>query len=262
MTQVLRHHRSKRHGFSLAEVILSVAVFVALALVAVPVSRSIRASAASTRTMEHLRRIQSANIIHARENDGFFVGNAPFADGDMWSRPWFSYGPFVALLGEQSINGELPDAWTNGYPETLKCGPAVAVDAPPRHDRNFTIAMNMTGWTHHQDGTPVSSRYEWFGFWNPGKLLQSRIKNPSRFIMFYESGTFTGYMYDRLDWKGDIPPHPRGMAFRNKGGRCHVVFADGHVGSLVRTDVEKDDDTTRRYFWWDADTSPPAGGNR
>jgi prepilin-type processing-associated H-X9-DG protein len=43
-----------------------------------------------------------------------------------------------------------------------------------------------------------------------------------------------------------------GMAFRNKGGRCNVVFADGHAGSLTRKDVEKEN-TTKRYFLWDAD---------
>jgi prepilin-type processing-associated H-X9-DG protein len=44
-----------------------------------------------------------------------------------------------------------------------------------------------------------------------------------------------------------------GMAFHNKGQTCDVVFADGHVASLTRKDVEKEDAKTKRYFLWDAD---------
>lgn len=250
---MIPRHLGHHPGFTLFELLVATGVLVILIAAGVPVFLNLRAAAGSARTVEHLRLIQCANLVHARENNGFFVGDAPNSEGDMWNRPWFSYCPFLALLEVHASSGEPADVWAAGYPEILKCGLQVSVDASPRDDRNFTIAMNMTGWTHHQNGTPVSDRYEWFGCWNAGKILQSRVKNPSRLIMFYESGTFTGYMYDRFRWKGDLGSHPRGMAFRNTGGRCHVVFADGHVGSLSRADVMKDDAATERFFWWDAD---------
>ena len=225
------------------------AMVVVLSAIMVPM---LRESAGSARTVANLRQIQAANLKWADDNNGFFLGNAPSGAG-VWSHPWWSHMPFLSKLGVSSNRGELEDAWTTGYPEVLKCGLDVSVDASPRDGRNFTIAMNMTGWTHKQDGTPVANRMEYFGIWNAGKLLQSRIKNPSQLIMFYESATFTGYMYDRLEWKGDHGTQSPGMAFRNQGRRCNVVFADGHVRGLERKDVENDNPQTERYFWWDAD---------
>lgn len=240
----------------MVEVLIVIVIIVALGALVVPMARNIRNAAGSAKTVENLRKIQAANVTWARDNNGFFLGNDPSGSGGIWSHPWWGHMPFVSMLGINASGDELADAWATGYPEVLKCGLDVSVEASPRDDRNFTIAMNMTKWTHRQDGTPFTdddNRGGKNGFYADGKILQSRIKYPAQLIMFYESAGFWDCMYTRLDWKGDKGTQTNGMAFRNKGGLCNVVFADGHAGNLTRKDVETENATTRRYFLWDAD---------
>ena len=243
----------RHRGFTLIELLIVIVIIIALAAVVIPMARNIRDSARTAKTVAHLRQIQVANASWASDNSGFFLGNSPDGSGGIWSNPWWAHMPFVSMLGVNSSGDSLPEAWGTGYPEVLKCGIAAAVDAAPRDDRNFTIAMNMTSWSHNQDGSPCDPSKGPAGFWVPGKVLQSRIKDPSRFITFYEAASFVGSMYNRLEWKGDKGSQNQGMAFRNKGGRCNVVFADGHVGSLTLPEVKIENDNTRRYFLWDAD---------
>lgn len=240
-------------GFTLLELLVVVAIIAVLVAIGIPVVISIRNSAGSAKTVSNLHQIQVANELFAADNNGFYVGNDPSGSG-IFSHPWFSYMPFVSLLGANDSGGEfLQDAWVTNYPEVLRCGLNVSVAAPPRDDRQFTIAMNMTGWTNKNNGEAVGNWWEHFGPWSGGKIHRNRVNNPAQLIMFYESGTFTGYLWDRLEWKGDEGKTSAGMAFRNKGGVCYAVFADGHTGGFTREDVEKETRKLRQHFWWDAE---------
>jgi prepilin-type N-terminal cleavage/methylation domain-containing protein/prepilin-type processing-associated H-X9-DG protein len=246
-------HIPRHRGFTLIEVLVVIVIIIALAAVVFPVARGIRQAAGTAKTVSNLRQIQAANVSFASENNGFFLGNAPDGGGP-WGPPWFTYMPFVSMLGvnatgEGESGNVLPVGWGKNYPEVLKCGMDVSVSAnPDQKDRNFTIAMNWSSFSHQSDGTPGGASW-WIG----GKTLQSRIKNPSKLIMFHESSEIFSLRWDRLAWKGDDAGFSLGLAFRNKGKTCNVVFADGHVAALTRKDVEKDDANTKRYFDWDAD---------
>ena len=243
---------ARRPGFTLIELLTVIAIIGILAAIIVPVVGSVRMTAQSAKTVSNLRQIQSGNIAYAHDNKGFYIGNGP--TGSQYSEPWFGYVPFLQYLGvKSSANGDLlPNAWDSAYPEVLKTGRAVSVASAPRDDRHFTIAINTTGWSHQQDGRPVTSRWGFFGFWNAGKNHMNKIRTPSRFITFFESTDFMAGMYDRTNYTGDNGEQYKSMAFRNKGDRANVVFADGHVAALSRADVAPDNDLTNAYFWWDA----------
>ena len=253
MTPNFRPLFIRRRGFTLVELLVVIVIIIALAAVVFPMARSIRQAAGTAKTVSNLRQIQAANASFASDNNGFFLGNCPDGGGP-WGPPWFTYMPFVSMLGVnatgEGANGNtLPDGWGKNYPEVLKCGMAVSVStAPEAKDRNFTIAMNWSSFSHQSDGTAGGASW-WIG----GKTLQSLVKNPSRLIMFHESSEIYSLYWERLAWKGDKAGFSLGLAFRNKGKTCNVVFADGHVSGLIRKDVEKDNAQTKRYFLWDAD---------
>lgn len=252
LTPKSRFCRSR--AFTLVELLIVIVIIAALASMVFPMVQNIRKSAGSAITVTNLRQIQAANGIFASDNGGFFLGSAPFGQGtDLFGgQTWFSYKPFVGMLGVKSMGADgsslLPDAWGKNYPEGLKCGMDVRSPQDQFGKRNFTIAMNWSSFSHQMDGTSGEA-WPWIG----GKILQSKIKNPEKLIMFYESAGFWGDYSTRLDWKSDDGSWQHGMAFRNKGETCNVAFADGHVGSLTRKDVEKSDPKTERYFFWDKD---------
>lgn len=243
----------RSRGFTLIEMLIVVVIIIALAAVVFPMARNIRQAAGTAKTVSNLRQIQAANMSFASENNGFFLGSAPDGGGP-WGPPWFTYMPFVSMLGvnaagEGESGNVLPDGWGKNYPEVLKCGMDVSVStAPDQKDRNFTIAMNWTSFSHQMDGTAGGASW-WIG----GKTLQNSVRHPSQLIMFHESSEIFSLYWDRLNWKGDDVGFTLGLAFRNKGKTCNAVFADGHVASLTRKDVEKDDVKSKRYFYWDAE---------
>lgn len=245
--------RHPSRAFTLVELLVVIVIIIGLAAVVFPMARSIRQAAGTAKTVTNLRQIQAANASFASDNNGYFLGNCPDGGGP-WGPPWFTYMPFVSMLGvnatgEGESGNTLPDGWGKNYPEVLKCGIPVSVStAPDQKDRNFTIAMNWSSFSHQSDGTAGGASW-WIG----GKTLQSLVKNPSRLIMFHESTEIYSLYWERLAWKEDNVGFKLGMAFRNKGQTCNAVFADGHVGSLTRKDVEKDNAQTKRYFFWDAD---------
>lgn len=252
------HAQSPRHpsrAFTLLELLIVVVLIIVLAAIVFPMARNIRQAAGTAKTVANLRQIQAANMSFASDNNGFFLGNSPDGGGP-WGPPWFTYMPFVSMLGvnvagegEGESGNVLPDGWGKNYPEVLKCGMDVSVSPEPEQkDRNFTIGMNWSSFSHQSDGTPGGASW-WIG----GKIHQNSVKHPSQLIMFHESSEIFGTFWNRLDWKGDNVGFNLGMAFRNKGKTCNVVFADGHVSSLTRKDVEKDNDQTSRYFYWDAE---------
>lgn len=235
-------------GFTLTELLVVILVIATLVAIGIPLIKGIRKAAGSATTVTNLRLIQAANATYASDSGGFYVGNDPHGINP-YSHPWFSYEPFAAMVGA-SFTGN-SDVWGRDYPEAFKCGIKVAVTGPPRHDRNFTIAMNQSGWSHRSDGSSFGGDIS--GHWTSGKLHSARVRNPGDLIMFFEACQHWGSMWTRLDWKSDQGGFNAGMAFRNKGGTCNVVFADGHVGSLKRDDVKTENARVRRNFLFNAD---------
>src|SRR5207247_9161302 len=71
--------RNSRHGFTLLELLIVMAVIAILATIAYPVFIGIEEKAKTTKDMNNLRQIGIATQLYLNDNDGAFPGSATVA---------------------------------------------------------------------------------------------------------------------------------------------------------------------------------------
>lgn len=210
-------------GFSLIEVLVTVAIVGTLVSMLVPGLGKIKERALTQKTISNLRTLQLANIQYANEHDQKFV--APQVNGDWATGMWFQNEAFLSYLGLKPTDR----MWDEDWPEVAKSGlPTASPNQPPgKVDRQASLGINM-GLRQHW-ANPDGS-YQDLGF------RISQIKNPSKAMAFADAND-TWMRMDRADnWKSDSDPwYTMSMAYRNNG-KAAVVYFDGHVALVTRSE--------------------------
>ncbi len=219
-------------GMTLMEVLIAVAVVVALAAIAIPVMSSMKQRANRARTLEKLRSLGIAMISYTDDHNGALPWeDAPGSDdwqavadpanSDVW------YNALPALMNHPPAS-ELAHRPELFYDESY---PLCVPGAPyPSGDKKlgsplFALAMNSR--LQRKDDSGVKER---------GTLL--RIRVPQRTVIFLERGLAGDKKSNpgQRGFSGSPKANPRAFVGRHNG-KGLLLFADGHAEMYAVSDL-------------------------
>lgn len=238
----------RRHGFSLVELLVTIAVIALLAAVLLSALSQGKENARSVICKSNLRQIGIALINFTDENEHFPADSY----WDPSISPFITYGWPAHLLPEASSNTTV-----------FRC-PSTSSEfnwptnrSPKGYPFPFNIDKGVTRFSYGYNHWAVASGGGYGLGGAPGSEVRSmKVLRPADMIAFGDSDG-DGF------WDGDISFHrvamvggPQPLAppgTRHKGG-ANIVFCDGHVEwARQQKWMEKTDETARR---WNNDNQP------
>lgn len=229
--------RGGSRGFTLTELLVTIAIVGTLATIAFLFARKGLEGAANSRSMSHMRQSGALLLIEAQEKNGRFqyYGGGGSAGWDMRH-----YNIVRNALGLKTSGGE---GNRGDLCEIMHWNP---VKLKPNNYHWNCFAVNFTNvpdfgavWQNETIPTPVSH--------SARTLLLSSVTSPDRYPLLATSSTSTGEEIFRiLESNGDL------VALR-ANGRAQVFMMDGSAREMNRTEL-KAARFTRAY---DTRTKPP-----
>jgi prepilin-type N-terminal cleavage/methylation domain-containing protein/prepilin-type processing-associated H-X9-DG protein len=227
---------SRHRGFTLVEILVTLAILATLATLTLSVSNRAKQSAISAKTLENLRDIGVAATLWTVDNNGFYP---PCWDGAN------TYAQYLDPYMHSTEKYRSTDSRFIGPNKRL-----------PVKVNNFshpiTYSANKAVWKDKADGLLPLSRVSnpadvimlADGCQNPGNLNQANSSN-------YKLLTVVGASGPAAQGGQPIPVGPdvdtaAGDAwFRYAGGKCHALFCDGSSKALKKGTILK------RNIWFD-----------
>lgn len=219
-------------GWTLVETLITIAIVVVLAAIAIPVNKSIKARAHRNQAISKLKSLGTALVSYTSEHNGRLpLEDAPGTDN--WqtaadpanSEAWYNALP--ALVGAKSM-GELAtnprQMYEDSYPLYLPGAPYPSSDKKLGQPY-FAIAMNSRLQRKGDDGLKKA-----------GTL--SSIQDPHRTVAFLERG-MPGDKKTNPGQRGfDAGPKANARAFAARyNGKGLLIFIDGHVEMFAVSDL-------------------------
>lgn len=209
---ILLRHSIRRQGISLLEVLLAFAVLAILAVLGIGQLRALADRSKQTRCTQHLRQISTLFHSYAGERGGrvkFFLdgtGNL------MWYDELRAQGGLDNLAAKRLF----------GCPS-----------APSEENMNWRCyGMRLTNLT--PPPTPDPGKVERAGGTGYYGFALAAVEEPSRFLLFADSGSLTGPQSFRLASRKLYAGE--GIRLRHQE-RANVLFLDGHIRSMTASEL-------------------------
>lgn len=201
---IRRVPRVHEGGFTLLELLASIAIIAILVALTMAGFSRVKKSAASARCVSNLRQLAQAWVAYPQDHDGNCV--QIYRKGS--SGHWYYNADFTALLDTSSTK-----SWAGQNPVYLCPEDSVGQEniSPTGHTRFLSYGGNL--YLGAGDAGATTSPYY--------TVKMSRISNPSKLMVFLDANSFFTNDGSRLQ----IPlRHKNG----SKGG-FNIAYADGHV---------------------------------
>ncbi|MFK7910294.1 MAG: type II secretion system protein [Akkermansiaceae bacterium] len=237
-----RRTRAKLRGFTLVELLVSIAIIAVLAALAFTVFLKVRESGYQTTSLNNLKQLQLANETYSNENNGVYVQAWSFDDeGNQNPAKWNVNQEFLRYY-RGPVSDNAPTTVKNGVP--LEMLDPIAVKA--RVGSNWSklqksYGLNINTLEGGGNNTPGSVR----------RIIASRLISPARTCAFmtaqnpfvHHSGRF---VYDGTENSGGGVT----TSYRYKG-KAIAVFYDGHTELISKKDMERFDEEggSSNIFW-------------
>jgi len=232
----MKQRRSRPAAWSLAELLVAIGIIGMLAYLALPAWRVIRANADQAKCASRLRNLSLAGLGWINDH-----GSA-MPDAMYWRYPSETHdGSLLPYLGyrEGMLNQTLPGA--------LSC-PASFREVGPNADWNRSYSINI-----YACGTENGQRYSPYDR-SPARLQQ--VANPARMAFFMDGNFLAGGVPERKVGPASVEniwnkQQKTGFYDQHAARGANVVFLDGHLELVSRTNLPKGDPTEQRLnaFW-------------
>jgi len=246
---------SKKHGFTLVELLVVIGIIAALIAVLLPALNRARAAAQAVSCKAHMRELMNAVTMYSIDNHGFFPtpeaflpnpnNPAAFINWNWWSKPVLG-----RYMGDRSENPVYVQsrAWfcpsIQDMPSSasgLNIGPYFGIGYNEISGNNLYIhyPQNM-GWTNPAYAAAEASLANGA---NRVIARAGRVKNPTGLIMFTDvtagnKGTQIGTAQLKQLYNGMVAFYVATVDYANSAvvyrhlKSANVAFADGHVESV------------------------------
>lgn len=225
--------KTLRHGFTLIEVLISIAIVAALVTIAMTVMKSAKERSNQAAALQKMKSLGAAFVAYTTDKGGLL----PYEDAvgtDDWTnaaRPENSeawYNALPRLMGAKSV-GEIaaskPDLfYAQNYPLTI---PGAPYPGPSKRlaKPSFAVAMNSRLQRKDEEGLKQQGRF-------------GQIQEPAKTVILLERGMPNDKktMPAQSGFDGSPKANAAAFAARHNQKGC-LVFADGHVELHAASDL-------------------------
>lgn len=206
-------------AFTILELLVVIAIILVLAALALPVFGALKTRAHAVECIANLRKLHQSMSIYVAENDGRYpVSWYPSS----WTGPIDDDGTWERALSKIDFGSErsreLFNPWGQIYDQKGYYCPA--------RKPGSTTALKITYGMNRFIGNK-----NWNSAEKPTGLKAVQISSPAGIPLIAET-----LIHNEVA-KADLPEGTvRALAFRHNG-KCNIVFCDGHVESLTRSEA-------------------------
>jgi prepilin-type processing-associated H-X9-DG protein len=235
MKTSFKSNRTRSHGFTLVELLVTITIIIALAALTVFGMKRLRQGADTVTSLKRITGFSQANALYAVENNGKYVAAYSFDEDQLPGIPWHYNPSFIeALVGENTSASE-PEEFEgyDGLPEQV-LDPVVV-----RAKKKFWSRISAS-YAYNNENVPGG------GWGQPGTSRCHTItsmKTPSTSFAFITATDWIANYGGRYLWKKspvEGKSNDSKIAYRHQG-KAAVAFYDGHAETLSIKDMQRID---------------------
>jgi prepilin-type processing-associated H-X9-DG protein len=232
-----------RHGFTLVETLVVVAIIMVLAILSVFGFSSLRAAGDRAASVNVLLQLQLANVGYAADHNGQYVPMESYDENKARSNEWHQSSVFLAYLTGDTSALDQNQKVTTKVPLSL-LDPVVVRAKMRAWDKLFA------SYGYNQQGMPGVTAS------SDRSFKVSQVNSPSRTAAFVTATDWKVTYNSRFLWeKNPVEGKTTNqqIAYRH-GNRAAVVYYDGSAGLLYPSDIRAfDQQGGANHPFWRAD---------